>query len=276
MNTPANGGFRGGESGFSLVELLVGMAIMGVLLALALPSFSDWMLNIRLRNQADEVLGALQKARAEALRRNRFVRFQLVTSAADGSLTNACALTDNGNRWIVSHGDPTGACGQAQSLALPADNNLYSNAPVLLLRGVRQSQQGDTQTSVMLTDTAGAIIPIPTGETGHPLCFTPTGQLTRYEIASRKCTASTNPGTTMIARGLLSIGATTATCAPAGSARCLRVMVGANGETRLCDPALAQLASRTKTAAEVSLRDVRGCFCDPAVVTPTSLDYCQD
>jgi prepilin-type N-terminal cleavage/methylation domain-containing protein len=35
--------------GFSLVELIVGMAILGVLLAIAMPAFSNWLRNARVR-----------------------------------------------------------------------------------------------------------------------------------------------------------------------------------------------------------------------------------
>jgi type IV fimbrial biogenesis protein FimT len=64
--------------GFSLVELIVGMAILGVLLAIAMPAFSNWLRNARVRTAAESVQNGLQLARAEAVRRNTTMRFQLV------------------------------------------------------------------------------------------------------------------------------------------------------------------------------------------------------
>lgn len=266
--------------GFSLVELMIGLIIFGVLLSFALPRFAEWMSNIRVRNQADSLLGALQQARAEALRRNFFVRFQLVSPEVDGSLGSNCKVVSTSNRWVVSHGDPTDSCQQAQSQALPADNNLYSATPVLLIRGVQESPQGTVQTVMTLTQLDGSIIADPVGGMGHPLCFSPSGQLTRYDAVSRNCTTSMNPGTTTIARAMINVSGIdlngNSLCAPGGPVRCLRIAVGSSGETRLCDPAMPQLAARNPGLANPPLnqRDVRGCFCDPSVGNNLSPDYC--
>lgn len=269
--------------GFSLVELMVVLGILAVLFSIAFPLFGEWIANIRVRNQADAIQGGLQQARAEAIRRNRYVRFQLVSAEGDGSLGASCAVTDTSNRWVVSHGDPDSACNQAQSQNIPDTNAIYFSPPILLIRGVQDIRQATIQTLMTLTAATtsgafarGATIGAPPGEGGHALCFAPSGQLTRYDVVSRKCTATMNPGTTTIARAQINVSSTTDACAPGGPVRCMRVTVGASGETRMCDPAMPMLASRTKTAAEVALRDVRGCFCDPAVGTATSADYCPD
>ncbi|WP_287655570.1 GspH/FimT family pseudopilin, partial [Accumulibacter sp.] len=74
--------------GFSLVELLVGMAILGVLLAIAMPAFSNWLRNARVRTAAESVQNGLQLARAEAVRRNTSVRFQLVTTLDESCVSD--------------------------------------------------------------------------------------------------------------------------------------------------------------------------------------------
>ncbi len=91
--------------GFSLVELIVGMAILGVLLAIAMPAFSNWLRNARVRTAAESVQNGLQLARAEAVRRNTTIRFQLVDTTDDG-----CALSTAGPNWVVSFDSPVGAC----------------------------------------------------------------------------------------------------------------------------------------------------------------------
>lgn len=64
--------------GFSLVEIMVGVAIIGVVTATALPSFSEWIRNVRIRSAAEAVLAGVQVARTEAIRRNTPVVFTLL------------------------------------------------------------------------------------------------------------------------------------------------------------------------------------------------------
>lgn len=93
------------EIGITLIEILVGLALLGILLSLGVPSFSRWIQSTQIRNSAEAIQNGLMLARAEAVRRNTNVRFQLVTS-----LTDTCALSDAGGNWVISLNDPTGAC----------------------------------------------------------------------------------------------------------------------------------------------------------------------
>jgi len=96
--------------GFTLIELLTTLAVVALLLMVGLPSMSTWLQNQQIRVSAEALQSGLQFARAEALRRNVQVRFQLVDT-----LTSACALTNTGANWIVSLNDPTGLCDVAPS-----------------------------------------------------------------------------------------------------------------------------------------------------------------
>jgi len=66
-----------GSSGFSLIELMIGIAIMAILAGLAMPSFQAWLQNTQIRNAAESVQNGLQRARAEAVGRNTNVEFVL-------------------------------------------------------------------------------------------------------------------------------------------------------------------------------------------------------
>lgn len=63
--------------GFSLVELLIGIVILGILSALAVPSFNLWIKSTQIRNAAESILNGLQRARAEAVGLNTNVAFTL-------------------------------------------------------------------------------------------------------------------------------------------------------------------------------------------------------
>lgn len=102
------------QRGTTLIELLIGMVIVAILFTMGAPSFSDWIQNTRIRSSAESILNGLQLARAEAVRRNAMVRFQLVDN-----LTNACTLTSVRPNWVVSQDDATGNCGKEPSDTAP-------------------------------------------------------------------------------------------------------------------------------------------------------------
>jgi prepilin-type N-terminal cleavage/methylation domain-containing protein len=58
------------ESGFSLIELLVVIAIIAILAAIAIPGFSAWLPNYRLRQAARDVYSNLQRAKVGAIKTN--------------------------------------------------------------------------------------------------------------------------------------------------------------------------------------------------------------
>jgi type IV fimbrial biogenesis protein FimT len=88
--------------GFTLIEMVIVTAVMALLFFVGLPGMTTWLQNMQIRTSAEGVQAGLQLARAEALRRNSQVRFQLVDT-----LTAACKLSSTGTNWIVSIQDPT-------------------------------------------------------------------------------------------------------------------------------------------------------------------------
>ncbi len=68
------------SSGFTLVELMITLAILGVLVTAALPSFRVMMQNYQARVAAESVANGLQRARGEAVARNANVQFVLAAS----------------------------------------------------------------------------------------------------------------------------------------------------------------------------------------------------
>jgi type IV fimbrial biogenesis protein FimT len=54
---------------FTLIELVMTMAIAGILVTIAIPSFNSTLTSSRLTNYANDLVGALNLARSEAVRR---------------------------------------------------------------------------------------------------------------------------------------------------------------------------------------------------------------
>src|SRR4051794_28150940 len=59
------------ESGFSMIELMVVIAIGLVIAAMAVPNLTRAIATVRLRESATGIAGLLQKTRIEAVRTNR-------------------------------------------------------------------------------------------------------------------------------------------------------------------------------------------------------------
>jgi len=104
-------------AGFSLIELMVTMTILGLLLLATLPSIGAWLRNTEIRNAAESLSNGLAKARNEAVRRNQTVFFSLVTpsSANAGVLDGNCALSASSASWVISLASPEGACDEPVS-----------------------------------------------------------------------------------------------------------------------------------------------------------------
>jgi type IV fimbrial biogenesis protein FimT len=102
------------QRGFSLIELLIGLVVLGIVMMIGMPSLATWIQNTQIRSQAEAVYAGLQLARAEALRRNTNVRFQLVNT-----LNASCAASTSGKSWVVSLADPAGQCNVAPSATGP-------------------------------------------------------------------------------------------------------------------------------------------------------------
>lgn len=70
------------QQGVTLIELMIGIAIMAILLTIGLPSFNVWMQNAQIRTATEAIQNGLQLARAEAVRRNEPVSFILGTGTS--------------------------------------------------------------------------------------------------------------------------------------------------------------------------------------------------
>lgn len=198
--------------GVTLIELMVGLTILAFLLVSGAPSLADWIRNNQIRSAAESIMTGLHQARAEAVKRNTPVRFQLTST-----LGSDCTLSASGQNWVVnlnSGNSPAGKCGVNTSDA--AD-------PYLLQKSVAANSAG---VSIALSSSSAGAAPVVT--------FNGLGQqagtITTYtiDIQNTNGDCRTSTGT--------------------GSYRCLRVVVTPAGQARLCDPSITS-GSGNKTQA---------------------------
>ncbi|MEX2132118.1 MAG: GspH/FimT family pseudopilin [Pseudohongiellaceae bacterium] len=98
------------QSGFTIIELLITVSIVGILAALSLPSFVDTIESMRTNSQAKTLLSALNLARSEAIRRGANIA---MCASGDGADCEADAWSEG---WIVFQDNNADADGDAGSV----------------------------------------------------------------------------------------------------------------------------------------------------------------
>ncbi|WP_460841995.1 GspH/FimT family pseudopilin [Noviherbaspirillum agri] len=186
------------HNGFTLIEMMITVAIIAVLLGIGVPSFQSFIRNAEIRTSAESIQAGLNLARTEALRRNVPVSFWLVNG-----LSSTCARSESGKSWVVSLDDPANACNAATSNTV---------APRLI-----QSRLGtDGGTGVSVSAVNG------NAPAAAASCVTFNG----FGRVQATCTGDDAP----IARITLS--------AMTGSGRTLQIQIAPGGAVRTCDPSV--------------------------------------
>jgi type IV fimbrial biogenesis protein FimT len=101
---------RGSQRGFTLVEIMISLTVLGILLMIALPNFGEWLQNQQLRAASEATLNGLQVARGAAIHRNVLVQFQsaapstawTVTEVATGDLVQSRAHEEGSPNAVVT------------------------------------------------------------------------------------------------------------------------------------------------------------------------------
>ncbi len=209
------------ERGFTIVEIMISLVVLGVLIGLGAPGFAEWLQNQQIRAAAEATLNGLQVARGEAVRRNTPVRFQLVSDLSSGCVLASDSVTAPVSvSWVVSLADPTGACdattdsGQSPS---PAGR-------ILQRRTNAEGSPGALATSVF--------VPSPPAPPAPQAASTVTFAALVNVVANADGTPSINK-----------IDVTNLNVSPSAM-RPLRIIVNSGGSTRMCDPALAAPEAR--------------------------------
>ncbi len=94
------------QRGFSLVELVITIAVFAILAALAAPNVVAWVTNAKVGGAARELLSALQDARLEAIKANADVGVELRTFAnGDTKDSYSTFIDDNPRNGVYDSGE---------------------------------------------------------------------------------------------------------------------------------------------------------------------------
>ncbi|MEO5686397.1 MAG: prepilin-type N-terminal cleavage/methylation domain-containing protein [Burkholderiaceae bacterium] len=186
------------SSGFSLIELMVVITLIGIGLALAVPTFGKWSADARVRAAAESLVNAIRLTQATAVSRGRTSLFALTTDTPPTLTSTAAANSPN---WFAELNPLSGSDETQATLGL-------------ILKSTEGTQHAITVTGPAVT------------------CFSATGrQLTLTPAAanlSAGCTAPTDdvasPTSFTVAK-------------PGAATRSFKVLVYLGGRVRMCDVA---------------------------------------
>jgi len=191
--------------GFTIIELMVALTILGIVVAMAIPTFGGMIQNSKIGSSAKSYQIGIQTARAEAIRRNLPVEFVLTQSAIAAGIENAAVPAANGQNWIVRYADAADpACGGAFCLVES-----------------KSAQEGSGQSS----GTSSVLV---SGAATAPSSATFTGILTFNGFGG------TAGGETFVLAITNPAGG--ACAASGGPMRCQQIQVRPGGQVSVCDP----------------------------------------
>ena len=176
--------------GFTIIELMIVIVVMGLLMMIGLPTMTLMLKNGQVRTAAESAIAGLQTARNEAIRRNTAVRFYLTSDTTSG-----CTLSNTGTSWVVSLTDPTAAGSKCATAPIdPSTDPAAGNPGIIQTRSGTEGTTKATVSGVHLcckkcADAAIAAVKNVSGITKHDIVaksesFMVEGEFTKAELAA--------------------------------------------------------------------------------------------
>jgi type IV fimbrial biogenesis protein FimT len=188
--------------GFTIIELMIGLVLLGVLVTLALPSFMQMLQNMKLRAGTEAISNGLDLARSQALRRNQPVEFVLTSDDPIEDNVGGPTVTTTGPHWMV---------------------RVNTGAGFSFVQG-HSGFEGSNQAAGTQVQIAAVVPSSPAALTAGTVTFNPMG---RAELTADATFDVSNPA-----------GGACKTAGGDEPMRCLRVVVTPGGRVRMCDPAV--------------------------------------
>jgi type IV fimbrial biogenesis protein FimT len=190
--------------GFTLVEMLVVLAIMAILLGLGMPSYRTYMANQKVLSTVEVFMAGLQMARAEAVKLNRRVEFLMTDDAPTPASVDTATASTTGRNWIVR--------------ALVTGGNTFVEGK----SGAEGSGAATSAGSPIAV--TGSLASITFDGFGTPVGLTTTATFD-FSNTAGTCAPAATSNCTVAGTGT-------------GTIRCMQLRISRGGQSRTCDPAV--------------------------------------
>ncbi len=216
------------SQGFTLIEMMIALVIIGVLTALSLPMFETGIINSKVRGAAESLQNGLRLAQQTAANRNMPVRLMLSDAGNEEAVReevegNRCGdKLDSGNAtnpkfWVIC------------VLAKPNERGFNNAAEVLAVRPLRNVDDDPNSDNTITVSS----LQTPLFKTRNFVEFKPLGgtNLTNERATFRFEINGNNPGVQNNAKNCADNSTNK------GEVRCLQVILEPSGRSRVCDKA---------------------------------------
>lgn len=152
---------RSQSRGFSLIELMIGIAVVAILLVIAVPSFNSIINSNRLKTTANAMIGSLNTARMAAVQRNANAQFcsNSATTNKTDTLGSACGSTNVGAVIASSASTTLPVAAAPPELSIPSIQ-IHGTSAAIRFNSLGQGFAAGSTTTPFDSSTAGAVMDI--------------------------------------------------------------------------------------------------------------------
>lgn len=143
---------RGTNSGFTMIEVMIVVALIAIIAGIGIPAFSNWLPNYRLKSAATDMFSNMQLAKMEAVKLNRSIKIEFHTSPQPGSyelidganVIKSVNLQDYNHNGEIGFGHGSAGKDATTSGGTPPSDGVsfYSNELEFTSRGTTKGDSG--------------------------------------------------------------------------------------------------------------------------------------